>query len=64
MDRESVANAITLTLVIVITMAISVVFFDYAVIVSSCMIGSYVFFRGISLFFGGYPTESFIATVV
>lgn len=44
-DQDSIANIITMALVVVITMIFSVVFFDYAVIVCCCMIGSYVFFR-------------------
>lgn len=63
-DQESIANIITIVLVIAITMIFAVIFFDYAVIVCCCMIGSYVFFRGISLFMGGYPSELFIVTVV
>lgn len=53
-----------MVLVVLIAICFSVVYFDYAVIVCCCMNGSYIFFRGISLFMGGYPSEVFIATVV
>jgi hypothetical protein len=32
-------------------------FFDYAVIIGSSLIGSYFFYRGLSVFLGGYPNE-------
>jgi hypothetical protein len=63
-DQQSVANIITILIVIVIAMVFSVIFYDYAVIVCCCMIGSYVLFRGISMFMGGYPTEKFLYTVI
>jgi hypothetical protein len=44
-------------------LVLSQVFFDYTVIVSCCLIGSYTLFRGIAFFMGGYPSELFIATV-
>ena len=37
-----------------------VVFFDYAAIVSSSIIGSYLSIRGLSLAVGGYPNEILI----
>jgi hypothetical protein len=39
---------------------IGLVFFDYTVIYGSCIIGSYLVVRGLSLILGGYPNEFLI----
>lgn len=39
-------------------------YFDQAIIICSCMCGSYILFRGISIFMGGYPSELFMALVM
>ena len=39
---------------------ISLVFFDYTVIYGSCLCGSYLFVRGLSMVFGGFPNEFLI----
>ena len=36
---------------------IGVIFFDYAVIYSSCFTGSYLIIRGFSMVIGGFPNE-------
>lgn len=41
-------------------MALGIVFFDYTVIVSSCIVGSYLAVRGLSLMTGGFPNEFMI----
>lgn len=48
--KESVAEIITHVIVIIVTMVISFKFYDYAVIMTCCIIGSYVFFRVITTF--------------
>jgi hypothetical protein len=39
---------------------LSLVFFDYTVIYGSCLCGAYVFVRGASMIFGGFPNEFLI----
>lgn len=43
---------------------VSVMYLEDAIIVCCSMCGSYVLFRGISLFMGGYPTEPFMSFVL
>lgn len=37
--------------------ALMFVFFDFAVIYSACIVGSYLTIRGFSIFIGGFPNE-------
>jgi len=39
---------------------LSLVFFDYTVIYGSCLCGAYLFVRGLSMIFGGFPNEFLI----
>lgn len=39
---------------------LALAFFDYAVIYGSCISGSYLLVRGVSLIFGGFPNEFMI----
>mmetsp|Transcript_34603 Transcript_34603/g.25769 ORF Transcript_34603/g.25769 Transcript_34603/m.25769 type:complete len:275 (+) Transcript_34603:371-1195(+) len=52
-------------LIILCTITIGLIcmlFFDYAVIIFSAILGSYVFVRGFSVYIGGYPSEILILT--
>ena len=40
--------------------SLGLAFFDYAVIYASCLSGSFLIVRGLSLLFGGYPNEFII----
>jgi len=40
-----------------VCVALCLIFFDYAVIYCACICGSYMLFRGLSIFIGGFPNE-------
>lgn len=44
--------------------ALSFVIYDHIIIISTTMIGSYAFVRGISLYAGGYPNEFTVAQML
>lgn len=50
----------TIMVTAIIIAGLSMIFFDNAVIFGSSIVGSYLFFRGISVFLGGYPNEFII----
>ena len=54
-------NWIIVLVVLMITATVFFVLYDSAIILASTIFGSYFFIRGLSLFFGGYPTELSIA---
>ena len=57
-ERSQFFNCILLGMVIF--SALMFVFFDYAVIYSACIVGSYLTIRGFSIFIGGFPNEFMI----
>jgi len=63
-SSDSIAHIITIIVVLIASCILSVIYLDHSVIVCCCMCGSYIFFRGISIIFGGYPNEGFMSLVI
>lgn len=63
-EQDSIAHLICLVSVIVLSCILSVIYLEHSVIVCCCLCGSYIFFRGVSIFLGGYPNEAFMSLVI
>jgi hypothetical protein len=49
-----------LVIVLVSVTILAIAVYDYAVIITSSIIGAFCFFRGISILTGGFPTEKMV----
>lgn len=56
-ERPILGLLITVLLTAIAVSSLCMIFFDHVIIVGSSIIGSYFFFRGLSVFAGGYPNE-------
>jgi hypothetical protein len=61
-DNPLLGLWLTIMLTALIVAALCMLFFDNAIIIGSSIAGSYLLFRGISVFAGGYPNEFLIYT--
>lgn len=61
-SKENALLGLWLTIMMcsLLVAGLSMAFFDNAVIIGSSIVGSYLLFRGISVFAGGYPNEFLI----
>ncbi len=57
---DSIASQITICFFVLVFCVLSVLLYDYAVILSASTFGSYLFWRGLSMMIGGFPSETMI----